>query len=848
MIGFEQVLFVYLSIITVLLALFLFIFTISKKNGTRAMSRSLFLLILGVLFLVLADPYLQEDEKSESVAFYVDVSDSMNERVADEVLNRVRGSEIKDSITIYAFEGTEQLQRAASDQINFKALKDTLSQTGKSDLSQVVRHAAQDKVLLLSDGYQTQGDLLSQIASSGVSLFPILPEGVEREETGVLLKQLVAPLTAPAEKRLPVKVTLENNSSSDTSGVLKIEQDGDSIFQERVRVGTGKSEVFATESRAEKAGISEIVATFLPDDSAQSEKVLRRYITRLPEESVLVLNGAADDARYLETVLKRNGYKLTSHTSRVPEDIMRQGNIYQSVVLNNISNEMLGQLVNQDIATYVAGGGSLVMIGGNRSFGLGEYQDTPVARALPVELVTPKREQKRLNVAVELVLDKSRSMSFGSKIEYAKEAAREVIRNLKDEDYIGVIGFDTTPFIVFPLRRLAENRSMALSRVGSLFPVGRTNLFPAIDEARRSLVQVKAGRKHMIILTDGKIPDGGPHYLDLVENMRTRGITVSTVMMGSEADTGLLRSMAKRGGGAFYQTADARSLPRIFLSDIKVSTGEKTMREQRNYVVRKGPDGIRSTAIQRFPDVRGYVETKIKNGASQELIAFAAGTGEPLYASWQYEKGKAAAFTSDVSGRWTPEWIRWQLFDRFWSDVLESLQSEVANTSQIEFDLRHTIRNGKLELDLTLYSEVSPSSIRVEMSTPDGKSAQYVFEERAPGRYVSNIPLRISGKHEFKISLEKETLPVVAIDVPATVFGEQRGQGYNTPFLYEVAAKSGGKVNPNLKDLLQNQSVEKQKHYVGHWLFLLAALLLFLRILHRETHKWDAPLFQKIPQ
>src|SRR5690606_39249101 len=108
---------------------------------------------------------------------------------------------------------------------------------------------------------------------------------------------------------------------------------------------------------------------------------------------------------------------------------------------------------------------------------------------------------------VALVLDKSGSMSSGRKIEFAKEASREVVQNLKDDDYITVIGFDQTPFTVVKLGRLGQIRAHALERITRLFPAGRTNLLPSLDEARRELLRADAGRKHVIILTDGRIPD-----------------------------------------------------------------------------------------------------------------------------------------------------------------------------------------------------------------------------------------------------------------------------------------------------------------------------------------------------
>ena len=122
----------------------------------------------------------------------------------------------------------------------------------------------------------------------------------------------------------------------------------------------------------------------------------------------------------------------------------------------------------------------------------------------------------------------------------------------------------------------------------------------------------------------GNLPDAGSHYINLVNNMRLAGITSSTVMLGSEADEWLLKDMAERGGGAFYKTNDPRALPRIFLSDVKVNTGEKTLKENQEYVIRKGPDGIKSVSMKSFPPLKGYVETKKKDNANTRITCFSS--------------------------------------------------------------------------------------------------------------------------------------------------------------------------------------------------------------------------------
>ena len=62
---------------------------------------------------------------------------------------------------------------------------------------------------------------------------------------------------------------------------------------------------------------------------------------------------------------------------------------------------------------------------------------------------TPKKDEAR---AVVLVIDKSGSMREENRILYAKEAAKAVARQLKDNDFLGIVGFDVSAFVLVPPR------------------------------------------------------------------------------------------------------------------------------------------------------------------------------------------------------------------------------------------------------------------------------------------------------------------------------------------------------------------------------------------------------------
>lgn len=384
---------------------------------------------------------------------------------------------------------------------------------------------------------------------------------------------------------------------------------------------------------------------------------------------------------------------------------------------------------------------------------------------------------------------------------------------------------------------------MAIQRIATLYAAGKTNLYPALDEARRGLVNTPAGRKHVIVLTDGQIPDAGPQYLQIVQQMRMRGITVSTVMMGIDAETSLLRSMAQYGGGSFYQTGDASALPRIFLSDVQVSTREDTMKETKEYAVRRRTDRSAeafSVSLQQYPPLDGYVSTKPRSSDYVELLVTGGGKAEPLLATRSIGGGRTVAVTTDMTGRWSSQWISWASFRRFWEELLfPEVKSGEGRESADEpdYDLRWFFDGAELVLDTVLYEE---RAVLTELSLTEnsGEVKSFVPKQVAEGRYQVRLakdiwrsaPLTVSGRVG-----EKEFGPIV-IQPEANARDELRPEPVQIELLNELARGTGGAVNvlpddPFLQDSRSQSDVVR--HYYTELLLLLALLCLLVDMIGR---------------
>lgn len=799
------------------------------------------------LLVCTAQPFYEEIIVKGNGLAIVDISESVEADTGQRLLGMLRDYN-EAGIELKVLPTAERSSIAAGGEElldSFVQLRKSWSQLniGASSVEAGLRLASEQpaqNVFILSDGHETQGNALemaSSLAHSGFHIYPLIPKesAAIQPSEAFRITQLSAPLIAPMQKSVEVRTSIANKTNSSQKALLEILHGGKKVYNQNVQVEAGQELVIIAPSDALQEGIHEITAKLTPESSQFGPSSETTYLASQSREKVLLLSGSSDDSKAIKELLEQQAYKLVALEGNLKAKEIPQPSGFSVIILNNIPADAIPSTYLSGLESYVKSGGGLVMIGGNRSFGLGGYKGSPIEKVLPVEILPPETVKKRVNLGVSLVLDKSRSMADSSKLDFAKEAAREAIRALKDEDFASVIGFDASPFVVVEMSSVGQNRERMLDRIGRLFPAGRTNLLPAIDEARRALLRANAGRKHMIVLTDGKIPDEGPFYIELVKQMRIMGITVSTVLLGADADPGMLRTMADQGGGAFYQTSDPRSLPRIFLTDLKVSTGEQTLKENTEFLVRQGSGELVSTEIRSFPPIRGYVQTKPRDGANLELVAFGMNKAEPLLASWGYGKGKVIAFTSDANGRWSNLWVAWQRFSTFWTNIIDWTRRGSDLDVTTKFDLRTAVQRDSLLVDISIFGDKAPGSVQALVKQPNGKEVELSLDTLNTGHYQAKLSGAMAGRHDITLMVDKVALTPVAFHVSGELFGERKGLGINTALLYALAEKTGGKVNPTSAEVKSQVYTEITKHSLIPYFAGLALLLFVFEIILREV-------------
>jgi uncharacterized membrane protein len=511
---------------------------------------------------------------------------------------------------------------------------------------------------------------------------------------------------------------------------------------------------------------------------------------------------------------------------------------YDAILINNVPSERIAPSAQSALAAYVSRGGSLAMIGGDSSFGLGGYADSPLAPVMPVTMKPPQHKERKR--ALVMIIDKSGSMGRNDKLTYAKAAAGTVTKTLKDSDMIGVIGFDSQPFVVIPLQSVGQSRPYFDEMINRLSAHGQTYLIPALREAERTLGESGAQVKHVVILTDGETGGTAEMYYDLVSRMHhDSGATISTIAVGNDANVDLLRAIAKYGGGSYYQTNSAQNLPQLFVEDFRSHGGETTMVESEFSPRSANPDPIlKDLASRQMPALKGYVSTEIKPRATMSMFVDRGGTEEPVIASWKYGAGKAMAVTTDASGRWSGRWVSGNVFQPLWDRLLAWMTPESPAEPKIDVALGYNA--GRINIKLTDYSAEPANTthlVTVMVTRPDGSKAETALTEEVAGELAGSIEAPAPGNYYFEVRSpagKDKKFPPLAYTVSPSVSAELPRPEPNYGLLEHLASATGGRLNPTPAEVATGRATLERRMSIDPYLLVAAMIILIGEALVRR--------------
>ena len=663
------------------------------------------------------------------------------------------------------------------------------------------------RVVLLSDGLANEGAVeraVYQAWSRDVAIDTVALAG--RPEPRLRLAGLRVPRQAFVGERFPIE--FEVDSPEPLRARLELRAEGSPIGGESVELPRGRSSVTAR-ARIESPGAT-LVEGLLRAGSSGELRFAGSVSIRQPR-ALLISSDTLEQNAPLAEVLQAAGFELES-ASKAEVLLGSEGADYDLVLCSNEDFGSWPEAVKERLAAFVREGGGFLLIAGERNLyrEREEAGEDMLQAMLPAKLAPPRTPE---GTAVVLVVDKSSSME-GKKMQLARQSALGVVDNLRAFDNVGVLAFDNSfEWAVLLQRNELPNDTKRL--ISGIVADGGTQIAPALAEAYRVIKPREAVYKHILLLTDGISEEG--NSIALAREAAANEVTISTIGLGQDVNRSYLERVARSADGQSYFLLDISGLERIVLKDVKEHTGTSvTEREflpfaERDYEILEGLD------LAEPGPLLGWVKFEAKPAAETILRAT---DEDPLFLRWQFGLGRSAVFASDAKDRWSTNWVAWDGFDTFWSNVLRDILPRSAPTdTETEYDeatdeIVVTYRSSAETVPTVLPEiyAIGPDGYR-HVATP--KAVGGGFEARFPSE-------GLYGLFRLRPAEQSRAFPESA---HYRENSELRRYGSDEELLRSIAAATGGRANPAPEEIFATDG-RTVPRWMALWPLLLALAIL----------------------
>lgn len=250
----------------------------------------------------------------------------------------------------------------------------------------------------------------------------------------------------------------------------------------------------------------------------------------------------------------------------------------------------------------------------------------------------------RAPVNLGLVIDRSGSMA-GEKLMQAKNAARQLIQQLRDEDRLAIIHYGSDVRTFAGGHATSSNKERMLAYVNGIFDEGGTNIGDGLTAGKHEVLkaanQFKVNR--IILISDGQPTEGITNHqqlLGIARDVRAQGVTISSIGVGTDFNEDLMQDIAEQGSGAYAYLHEASQLAAIFQKDLQ----QASTTIARNVELR-----LNLPAGAQLGEVLGYRSHADGAGVRVPLADFSAGQVERVVFRVRVD-GREVGKAVDVAG------------------------------------------------------------------------------------------------------------------------------------------------------------------------------------------------------
>jgi Mg-chelatase subunit ChlD len=807
-------------------------------------------LAIAAVALAIAEPLIESSASGSSVVFVVDRSSSLPASSADAITNWVNDAlssapaSSEAAVVTYASNPVVSASMGASSSVASTWQQNGPSQTDATNLESALAVAnalpasGGKRIVVLSDGAENSGSALAQATQNSIPIDTVYAPGIAASD--LRLDAITGPAAFWDGDSANLTATIVSPAATTLDVLVSV--DGGAPQRSTIAVDAGASNHPITLGVL-SAGFHAISVQISPSDASIDPVVendsLPAGIVVRDAPKVLYIAAENADAGTLSDALTRRGAAITTVTPERAPTKLSELAPFDAIVLNNVPASALSieQVAAIDQAARSLGKG-VIVTGGASSYGPGAYAGTQLEQMMPVTVKVTDGTQ-RPRVALLLIIDRSGSMTYNSadgvsKLDMAKEAAKLALTALADGDQIGVLAFNDRQQWVVPMTEIngQASRDAINASIDELKADSGTEVYPALQVGIDAIRTVDVDVRHVILLSDGKSRSGTrDSYESLVTAAARDRVSVSTIALGSDADTDLLQFIAKIGFGRYHFTNKPQDIPNVTLAEAQSAGSQAVVRGSFAPIQQEPSPIMTGFDPTQLPLLEGYDYAETKPDAQQVLMS---PRGDPILATWQYGLGRVVAWTADDGTDFATAMRGWDGYDAFFSAIVRWALpdpdyrpvsiSAARDGANVRFTLEATGAGGDT-IDL--------AQATIDVNQPDGESQRLVPTQAGAGVWSATLPGGDTGVYQVTISWPAAngiTNDTQAVVVPPSA--ELRPSGDGSALLTALAAQSGGKQR-SLDDAsgIFNETTSQagQLHtYRPVWRWLLSAGLIFL--------------------
>lgn len=802
-------------------------------------------LVLSLIVLALSEPQIVWKNDRLTSLYLVDLSQSLPREKIEPMLNFVRQSTLEhrqadDLAGMIVFSKNARVEvPPAPTEIRFLGVESTL-QTDNTDLAGALKLAmgsfpedSARRIVLVSDGNQNRGNAFEQALQAkaqGIQI-DVLPINYNYDnDQEVLIEKISLPTDVKVGETVNLNVVLR--ATAPAKGFLQVFQN-DSKGGRSPAVGNEQPipidlprgvSVFTLKQIITEASFYRFSAEFIPDRTTADRRAVNNiaegFTHARGEAKVLLIESRRGEHSTLVKALQEKKIAVDTLLAptidgggdvggdQLPSDI-GQLQPYDAVILGNVPKDSFSAaqiaLLEKNVHDMGAG---LIMLGGPNSFGAGGWRNTPVEKALPVDM-----EIKSMKVtgkgAIVMIMHAS-EIAEGNY--WQKVVAQEALKTLSPYDMAGMLHWQGTESWLFTLREVGMNREIMLRAIDRMTPGDMPDFDPSLQMAARALGASDAASRLVIVISDGDPTPPTARSIAALQQAKVQVTTVLTAAHGNDVQ-GLrtMQDLAQKTRGRFYQVTNPRALPRIYQKETRLISRPLIFERGQPWpvTVASSTEPIQGLPTT-YPGITGLVLTSLKES---ELVSAPlqspqpTGQVNPLLAHWTYGLGRSVAFTSDTGFKWTQAWPTWDNYAAFWSQVVRWTMRPTDN-SNLSMTLRR--EDGKITvvvdaLDKTQQflnflqiqgAVVRPAGADVGKE-PDPNENQLKLVQTAPGRYEAKIE-NAEARGNYFVSLAYSgpdgSKGIISSGVSVPYSEEYKELRSNPDELESIARITGGQV------------------------------------------------------